>query len=125
MHHHAAYMAATDEAAGWTSDFRELAGSLDAEIHDVTDTGRFADVHDPEDHSKSRLLGAMLRGAGSDDVLCRSVLFPKGSAVALFWPDVAGIPYQGQHFAYHWDGCQISRVRNLTTGDMFSVSRTF
>jgi len=121
MHRHAAFMAATDEAAGWTSDFRELVGSLDAELHDVTDASRFAEMHDPEDHSKSRILGATLRAAGSDGILHRSVRFPEGRSVALFWPDVARILSQGEHFSYYWDGCQVSRVRNLTTGDMFSV----
>ena len=121
MHHHAAFMAATKEAPGWTSDFRELVGVLDAELHDVTDTGRFAEVHDPENHATSQDLGAMLRAANSNGVLYRSVRFPGGLAVALFWPDVAGIPAQGEHFSYYWDGGKVSQVRNLGSGEVFRV----
>lgn len=121
MHHYVAFMAATNEAPGWTSDFRELVGVLDAELHDVTDTGRFAEVHDPESHAASRDLGAMLRAANSNGVLYRSVRFPEGLAVALFWPDVAGIPAQGEHFSYYWDGARVSQVRNLGSGEVFMV----
>lgn len=35
IHHHAKFMAATDEAPGWTSDFRAMIGSIDRELHDV------------------------------------------------------------------------------------------
>ena len=121
MHHHAAFMAATKEAPGWTSDFRELVGVLDAELHDVTDTGRFAEVHDPESHATSQNIGAMLRAANSNGILYRSVRFPEGLAVALFWPDVAGIPAQGERFSYYWDGGQVSQVRNLSSGEVFRV----
>lgn len=121
MHHHAAFMAATKEAPGWTSDFRELAGVLDAELHDVTDTGRFAEVHDPEKYTTSQYLGAKLRAANSNGVLYQSVRFPEGLAVALLWPDVAGIPVQGEHFSYYWDGGQVSLVRNLSSGEGFRV----
>ena len=98
MHHHAAFMAATKEAPGWASDFRELVGGLDTELHDVTDTGRLAEVHDPESRATSQDLGAMLRAANSNGVHYRSVRFPEGLAVALFWPDVAGIPVQASIF---------------------------
>ena len=37
IHHHQKFMAATDEPAGWTSDFRELVGSVDADLHDIAD----------------------------------------------------------------------------------------
>ena len=121
MHHHAAFMAATKETPGWTSDFRELVGVLNAEFHDVTDTGRFAEVHDPENYTTSQDLGAMLRAANSNGVLYQSVRFPEGLAVALFWPDVAGVPAQGDHFSYHWDGGQVSQVRNLCSGEVFRV----
>ncbi|MDE0524190.1 MAG: RES family NAD+ phosphorylase [Boseongicola sp.] len=121
MHHHAAFMAATKEAPGWTSDFRELVGVLDAELHDVTDTGRFAAAHDPDGHATFQVLGAMLRAANSNGVLYRSVRFPEGLAVALFWPDVAGIPARGEQFSCYWDGGKVSQVRNLGSGEVFRV----
>jgi hypothetical protein len=32
------------------------------------------------------------------------VRYPKGLAAAVFWPDVAGIPVQGRHLCYRWNG---------------------
>ena len=121
MHHHGAFMAATDEEPGWTSDFCELVGTLDAELHDLTDTGQFGEAYDPADYTKPQVLGAQLRNSNSNGILYRSVRYPDGMAVALFWPDLAGNPTQGEHFSYYWNGTQVSRVRNLTSGDVFSV----
>ena len=57
IHHHQNFMAATGEAPGWTSEFRELVGRLDAELHDVTDVDRFADLYDPVDHAAPQRFG--------------------------------------------------------------------
>lgn len=121
IYHHGKFMAATSESAGWTSDFRELVGSLDADLHDVCDQITFADLYDPDDYERSQQFGQQLRDIMSDGVLYQSVRYPEGLTVALFWPDVAGIPQQGQHFSYYWDGSRISRVKNLGSGEVFSV----
>lgn len=121
MHHHGIFMAATGEAPGWVSDFRELVGSLDSNLHDVSDMAKFGDLHHPDDYSKSQAMAGELRASSSNGILYNSVRYPEGMAVALFWPDVSGIPAQGQHFSYYWDGERVSSVRNLTTGDVFSV----
>ena len=98
IHHHSRFMAATNEAAGWTSDFRELVGSLDSDLHDVSDASAFEALHLPDDYTSSQLLASALRNKNSNGLLYCSVRYPGGLAVALFWPDVAGIPQQGQHF---------------------------
>ena len=121
IYHHAQFMAATDEPAGWTSDFRELVGSLDAELHDVMDTSVYAAIYHPEDYAASQVLAIDLRSQNSNGLVYQSVRYPEGTAVALFWPDVAGIPRQGQQFSYHWDGSKVSLVKDLTSGDVFSV----
>lgn len=121
VYHHAQFMAATDEPAGWTSDFRELIGSLDAELHDVMDTSVYAAIYHPEDYAASQVLAIDLRSQNSNGLVYQSVRYPEGTAVALFWPDVAGIPRQGQQFSYHWDGSKVSLVKDLTSGDVFSV----
>lgn len=121
MHHHGVFMAATSEAPGWVSDFRELVGTLDAELHDISDPHLFAGHHHPEDYAAPQVLARELRDAGSNGIHYQSVRFPEGRAVALFWPDIAGIPVQGEHFSYYWDGARVSMVKNLTTGDVFSV----
>lgn len=121
IHHHAIFMAATSEPEGWTSDFRELVGTLDAKLTDVSDTEAFAELYEDADYAVPQALAAGLRADGANGILYRSVRFPDGMAVALFWPDIAGIPTQGQHFSYFWDGAQVSKVKNLTTSDVFSV----
>ncbi len=121
IHHHQIFMAATGEAPGWTSEFRELVGRLDAELHDVTDVDRFADLYDPFDHAAPQRFGMRLRGDNSNGLLYRSVRYPDGLAVAIFWPDIAGIPKQGQHFSYYWDGMRVSHVKDLGAGKVYSV----
>lgn len=121
IHHHEKFMAATGEPAGWTSDFRELVGTLDVELHDVRGVAQSDAIYSPDDYSASQGLALKLRDEGSNGVVYRSVRFPDGNAVALYWPDVAGIPAQGQHFSYYWDGACTSQVKNLTTGDVFEL----
>lgn len=121
IYHHSRFMAATAESPGWTSDFCELVGSLDSDLHDVSDKSAFEEMYHPDDYTISQMLASELRDKGSNGLLYRSVRYPDGQAVALFWPDVAGIPEQGQHFSYFWDGGAVSKVKNMTSGDMFTV----
>lgn len=122
MHHHGRFMAATGEEPGWASDFQELVGTLDADLHDVSEADRFEEAYQPEDYAIPRKLGAHLHREKSNGLLYRSVRYPDGMAVALFWPDVPGIPMQGRQFSYFWDGNQVSGVKNLTSGEVFSIA---
>ena len=108
IYHHQKFMTATNENSGWTSDFRELVGSVDTDLHDVTDINDFGELFDAEVYAKSQVLAKELRDQSSNGLLYLSVPYPEGMAIALFWPDVAGIPTQGQHFSYFWDGTQVS-----------------
>jgi hypothetical protein len=81
--HHARTMAATNEAPGWTSPFRVL---------------------DPDDYAATQDPGEALRRAGSEGVLYPSVRQETGLCLGIFWPDVAGMPCQGKHSEYHWNG---------------------
>ena len=121
IYHHEQFMASTDEAPGWTSVFRELVGSIDCELHDVRDQSAFAQLHDENDYGVPQSVGLELRANGSDGIVYNSVRYPEGEAIAAFWPDVVGIPVQGQHFSYFWDGKSVSQVRNMATEDVFSV----
>lgn len=121
MHHHGNFMAATSEEPGWVSDFQELVGSLDEKLHDLRATPLTDPIYDETDYAVPQAVGAKLRGEGSNGLVYTSVRYPDGLAVALFWPDIAGIPTQGQHFSYFWDGAQVSKVKNMTNGDVFSV----
>jgi hypothetical protein len=122
-HHHGRFMAATAEPPGWTSDFRELVGSLDARLHDLRGDHRFADCLDPDDYAPAQALARRLRAAGSDGIVYPSVRFPDGHCAAGFWPNVVGIPVQGRHLSYHWDGTVVDLIKDLSTREVFQVRR--
>ncbi len=119
IHHHSMTMQATDEAPGWTSQFRELIGSVDADMDDVT--GR-ADLLHPDHYGPSQVFGAQRRAAGSDGITWPSVRFAGGNCIAAFWPDVVPIPTQGAHFAYHWNGSAVDFIKRLDTGQVMQVT---
>lgn len=123
IHHHGRFMAATAEPPGWASDFRELVGALDARLHDLRGDDRFAECLDPDDYAPAQSLARRLRAAGSDGVVYPSVRYPEGHCAAAFWPDVVGIPVQGRHLSYHWDGKTVDLIKDLTTLEVFRIER--
>ncbi len=120
IHHHGRFIAATAEAPGWTSQFRELVGRLDTELHDLRGGG-FETCLAPDDYAPAQALAARLRGVGSNGLAYPSVRYPDGACIAAFWPDVVGVPVQGRHYAYHWDGTRVDLVRDEGSGDTFAV----
>jgi len=118
IHHHTKTMLATAEAPGWTSQFRELIGSVDADLDDVSG---IADVLHPDDYAASQVFGAQRRAAGSNGIFWPSVRFAGGNCIVAFWPDVVPIPTQGAHFAYHWNGTTVDYVKMLDTVEIMSV----
>ncbi|PZX45700.1 RES domain-containing protein [Roseinatronobacter thiooxidans] len=58
--HQARFMRATDNPPGWTSQFRELIGSIDADLNDAT--GR-SNLLDPDDYHPSQVFGAERRAS--------------------------------------------------------------
>lgn len=118
VHHHTRFMRATNEAPGWTSQFRELIGSVDADLDDAT---RRADLLDPDDYRASQVFGAERRAAGSNGITWPSIRYPEGQCIAVFWPDVIPIPTQGAHFAYHWNGATVDFVKQLDSGEVWEV----
>jgi hypothetical protein len=119
IHHHERFMAATQEDAGWTSDFRVLIGSVDSDLDDVN---AVPGALDPNDYAPSQSEGRLLRTAGSDGLTWNSVRMPGGSCIGAFWPDVVSIPKQGRHYSYHWNGSRVNFVRQYDTGTVFAVS---
>ena len=102
--HFERFMAATDEEPA-TADYRELIGRIDADLHDLRDAAAFAPALDPEDYASAQSFARELRSNhASNGVVYPSVRYPTGQAVAVFWPDVAGIPVAGRHLCYRWNG---------------------
>ncbi|MGP3697545.1 RES family NAD+ phosphorylase [Rhodobacter sp. NSM] len=118
-HHHGRFMTATAERPGWTSDFRQLIGRLDADL-EVVGPER-AELLDRHDYRAAQDFGARLREEGADGILYPSARAPSGLCVALFWPDVAGAPVQGDHFAFEWDGTRVARIHNLAKGTLHAL----
>jgi hypothetical protein len=91
-------------------DMRVLAGRIDARLHDLRGGGpQWKDCLDPADYTASRALGRSLRGAGSDGLVYPSVRRPGDACVGAFRPKAVGLPAQGRHLQYYWDGTRISR----------------
>ena len=122
IHHHERFMRRTVEEAGWTSQFREIALSVHADLHDLR--GPKEQAHpalDPDSYQASRQLAKCLKDAGSDGVVYPSIRHPGGECVGLFYPDCASAPVQGRHLDYHWDGERVDLVRDAGSGEVFRV----
>jgi hypothetical protein len=109
VYHMARFYAATADPPH-DEDMRELVGSLDAALHDIRGGDPiWAPLLHPDDYAPSRALGRALRAAGSDGIVYPSVRRRSGECAGLFRPRAVGLPVQGRHLRYHWDGRRISR----------------
>lgn len=119
--HHGLFMSATNQSAGWTSQFREIVLTVDARLSDLRDMAL-----DPSSYAETQALGARLRDAGSDGVVYRSVRWPEGECAGLFYPDCAQKPVEGRHLDYHWNGTRVDLYRVLSaTQEQTHVFRIF
>lgn len=118
MFHHARFMSRTGEAAGWTSQFREIVMDITGSIHDIR---AIASVHAPDNYAESQEMARALRAAGSNGLIYRSVRHEGGECAGLFYPDLAGNAMQGRHLDYHWDGARVDLVRDAGRGMVFRV----
>ena len=121
IHHHTRFMRATGEAPGWTSDFLELVGTIDTDLHDIRGDAAFHEYLHPADYTASQALGAALRTEGSDGIVYDSVRYTTGQCIAVFWPDIVPIPVQGRRLSYYWSGERVRHVRDLDTKEVFDV----
>ncbi len=122
IHHHSRFMARTDEAPGWTSQFREILLDIDARLHDVrAGDGEYANALSPEDYAASQPLGTALRASDSDGIVYPSVRHDGGECAGLFYPDLAANARQGRHLDYHWDGQRVDLYRDAWSGEVFRI----
>jgi extradiol dioxygenase family protein len=120
VHHHQLFMARTNEAAGWTSQFRELVMDIRCALADLRG-GTMPEVLNPDDYAAGQALGARLRKAGVEGVVYPSVRFAGGECVGLFYPNLAHNPVQGRHLDYHWNGVRVDYVRDAGTRHVFRI----
>ena len=122
MHHHQRFMARTQEAPGWTSQFRELVMDLDAMLRDLRGgDAAFASAFDRESYEAAQALGGALRAARSDGIVYPSVRDTGSDCAGLFYPDLARNVRQGRHLDYHWDGARVDLYREPGSGEVFRV----
>jgi RES domain-containing protein len=109
VHHLGRFYAATADPPH-AEDMRVLSGRIDARFHDLRKAGeRFAACLAPDDYGASRALGRALRAAGSNGIVYPSVRRAGGQCLGAFRPKAVGLPIQGRHLRYDWDGSRISR----------------
>jgi len=121
MYHRSAIYRASQETPGWFSQYRELIGKVDHSFHDMTERDDHADCLSHDDYAPSQTLARDLRQSGSSGILYPSVRHEGGLCIAAFWPDVIGIPLQGRHFAYHFNGEFIDMYRDEKSGEVFKI----
>ncbi|BBK44331.1 hypothetical protein STVA_43510 [Allostella vacuolata] len=122
VHHHERFMAATREAPGWTSQFREIVLRVAGRLHDLRGAPPpLAEALAPDDHAAGQRLGRRLRAAGSDGIVYPSRRCDGGACVGLFYPDLASAPVQGRHLDYHWDGVRVDFYRDAGSGQVFRI----
>jgi hypothetical protein len=122
IHHHERFMERTHEAAGWTSQFREIILNIDGRLHDLRkpDSDQLQAL-DPDNYTFSQMLAAQLRDTGSDGLVYPSARRKGGECVGLFYPDLAANAVQGRHLDYHWDGTRVDLYRNPSNGHVFRI----
>jgi hypothetical protein len=121
IYHHEQFMARTREAAGWTSQFREIVMDIEGELSDLRDGAHQAAL-DPDDYAAGQRLGADLKQAGSQGVVYPSVRRSGGECAGLFYPDLAANAVQGRHLDYHWGGARVDYVRDAGSRQVFSIT---
>ena len=108
-HHRAKFLSSTNEEA-CEIDMRVYVGEVVKETHDVRDITTYADLHDPDDYSKSQAFGLEMKKGNSWGIVYQSVRDPDGQCVAILRPPAITFPRQGKHLAYVWDGAIINDV---------------
>ncbi len=122
VHHHARFMAQTNEAPGWTSQFREILLDIGATLHDLRGgKPEYNAALDPEDYAPSQTVALRLRASGADGLTYKSVRHEDGECAALFYPDLASNARQGRHLDYHWDGGRVDLYRDPGSGEVFRI----
>lgn len=107
----------SNSVPGWLSEVRQLVGSIDHELTDIRGEGFDELLHkEVEKYAPSQQFAIAEKAKGSDGIVYPSQRHEEGECIAAFYPDVVGIPSQGDHFRYHWNGTEIDYVQ-MKSGD--------
>ena len=98
-YHFGRFMGASGEP-GADAEYRLLTCTVSGDVAVAPDACLLA-----SDWQAGQRFGQDSRANGLDGVLYRSVRYPAGQAVGLFWPDCLSLPIRlDQRFRYRWDG---------------------
>jgi hypothetical protein len=116
--YHFARIAADSRDGPRYEDMRVLVGRIDNRFADVASlpAEQRAKILAPDSYAHSQPFGAALRTAGSNGVVYPSVRDPRGQCVGALRPDAVGLPVQGKHLQYHWDGTRVARYFDYEDG---------
>jgi|SRR5450432_1478373 hypothetical protein len=92
-------------------ELRLYLADLDARLVDVR---KVAECHRPDDYAPSQQLGIALRAEARDGIVYRSVRHEGGLCAAVFRPRLLHRCRQSKHYAFHFDGKDISAIEELT-----------
>ncbi len=109
-YHQARFLRRTSEGP-LRLELRLYLADLDARLVDVR---KLAECHRPDDYAPSQKLGIALRAQAKDGVLYRSVRHAGGTCAAVFRPRLLRRCRQSRHYAFHFDGKEISAIEELT-----------
>jgi hypothetical protein len=105
LHHHALFMAATAQAPGWTSQFREIVLDVGARCTTCAATIRpWVRRSIPTTTGPARPWAPSCAPPVRRAWSIPASAIPGGQCVGLFYPDLAANAVQGRHLDYHWDG---------------------
>ena len=113
----------TNEEPGWVADMREVVGLVDNTFHDVRDS-KYANLLHENDYTLSQSMARTVKDSGGEGIIYPSVRHASGKCIAAFYPDSIGIPVQGKHISYHWNGEVIDWIKDKSNGNrVYSVER--
>jgi hypothetical protein len=122
IHHHARFMARTKEAPGWTSQFREIVMSVDADLHDLRAlAGEPVPALDPDSYAHLKRSRGTSGARDRTGLPTRASGIPVGNASRSSTRTARQIPLQGRHLDYHWDGARVDLVRDAGSGAVFRI----
>lgn len=113
--HKALFMAYTDQAAQ-NLEMREYVGRpSDLPFVDIR-RSKPPDLlnPDPKQYAAGQSFGKAHRANGENGILYPSVRLEGGECLAAFRPVAVGLPVQGGHYLYFWDGTSISRISQVS-----------
>lgn len=110
-HHQERFLRRTHEGP-LRLELRLYLADLDAGLVDVR---KLSECHHADDYGPGQKLGRTLRTERRDGLLYRSVRLERGLCAAVFRPRLLRNCRQSKHYAFHYDGNNVTAIDELET----------